>query len=58
MNYKFEIDKWYIVNKTVAGKLDAGLELGTVGEVEWFETEDEWLTKCNELGIEIETNEL
>lgn len=58
MNYKYEIDKWYIVNQKVAGKLDVGLQLSTIGEVEWFETEDEWLIKCNELGIEIETNEL
>lgn len=55
-NYKFEIDKWYIVNETVAGKIDKGLELGTIGDVKWFDNEQEWQQKCKEYEIEIDSD--
>jgi hypothetical protein len=54
MNYKFDIDKWYIINETTAGKLDAGLELGTIHEPEWFDNEEDWVVRCEKLNIDEE----
>jgi len=55
MNYQYNIDKWYIIG-TAAGKLDAGLQLGSINEPEWFENEKDWENRCKELNIENESN--
>ena len=54
MEYSFDIDKWYLVNELVYGKLEKGRVLGTEKEIQWFDNESDWLTALNELGIEVD----
>jgi hypothetical protein len=51
MNYTFDVDMWYVINETTAGKLEAGLQLGTIHEPQWFNNEQEWKARCEELEI-------
>ena len=57
MNYTFEIKKWYIIDKKSHGFLEKGQFLGTIKNVEFFDTETEYFNKLNELGVEPENIE-
>ena len=54
MNYNFEVDKWYFINEKSHGFLSKKQFLGTIKTVEFFDTENEYLDKLNQLGIEPE----
>lgn len=57
MNYNYEIDMWYILLEVKqAGKLDVGLHLATSNTVEWFDNEQQWLDRCDELDIVLEND--
>jgi len=57
MNYTFDVDMWYIINEATAGKLEAGLQLGSINNPEWFDNEQEWKERCQYLGIELPDDE-
>jgi hypothetical protein len=54
-DYTFEVDKWFVLAETEQhGKLDAGLHLGIKLEPEWYDTEESYINRLNELNITLE----
>lgn len=57
MKYIFEIDKWWLIVGIGNGFLEAGKYLMTAHPVEWYEVEQDYLDRLEELGINLEEDE-
>ena len=57
--YKTELEKEYYIltPRNIGGELTQGIQVSYSDalEIETFVTEEDYLLRCNELGIEIET---
>jgi len=50
--YNYTIDKWYIFDADLHGKLDAGLYLATTKDITlWFDDYASYVDKCQEINI-------
>ena len=58
-NYSFDVDKWYISNNEpyVFGKLNTGLHLTSKRLFTFYDNEEDFLDKLNELGLEFNEEE-
>lgn len=50
--YTYNIDKWYVYDADLHGRLDSGLHLATTKDITlWYDDYASYVAKCEEMNI-------